>query len=175
MTGMAGVPGAGFLALQQQIVDSEAKAGVDKENLIGLGGELSGVVFGLIAWAVVITIGIAIMVGLVYKRMRSQQVRNSDRKSVISDTESGRTESVIHDSPSIIMVDDQQHHSGHLEEPDSISSSPTHLDMDAVEELYEETSKKEAQEEPLPRFGRALASNTGRIQGMFVPDNQANY
>ena len=49
------------------------------------------------------------------------------------------------------------------------------LDMDAVEELYEETSKKEAQEEPLPRFGRALASNTGRIQGMFVPDNQANY
>lgn len=130
-------------------------------------GKLSGIVTGLIAWAVLITIGIAIMVGLVFKRMRSQQARAVDRKSVFSDTESGRADSTTHESPSIIMVDD--HQTGQIDE---VVTSPTHVDMDTVGELFEDDSNAGSSEEALPQFGRALTHNSinGRLQGRFVPD-----
>lgn len=130
-------------------------------------GKLGGVVGALIGWAVVITIGIAVMVVVVYKRMRSQQARASERTSEFVDTESGRGDSSIQDSPSIITVDD--HRDGQTAEA---TMSPTHVDIDTVGELYEDDSNETASKEALPQFGRALASNNGRLQGLYVPDNR---
>jgi hypothetical protein len=156
-------------------VDTEAKAELDTDRLFGMENKLSGVVFVLIAWAVVITIGIAIMVGLIYKRMRRQQSRKGEGKSALKDTESGSVDSTTRDSPSIIMVDD--HQDGHLDLPE-VTTSPMHVDMNSVEGLYDaEEPDEEAPEEAMPRFGRALASssNNGRIQGLFVPDTKPKF
>lgn len=215
--GATGLPGAGFLgmwfdlelvlhaswwswmhimimlcisvaALQQQVVDAEAQAELEKGNLFGMKSKLNVAVIGLIAWAAVITVGIAIMVAIVYKRLRKRQERKEDLSraaSVVSDTESGCTHD-ISDSPSIINVDDN-HHGNHSfsDQSEEGTSSPANVDMNTIQGLYDDEEKGSPEDTTsnpeggasLPRFGRALAANSGtsngRIQGLFIPNTSS--
>lgn len=148
---------------------------------------LGSTTIALAAWAGVVTLALAGMVVLVFRRIRRGGVTWSSK----TDAESGRSSENSSEKSSVIDLNDAQSiaqmglgNSGYEAEFDAESIvNHEEVDFDTVDGLYDDNASDmadvHAEGKQPPSFSRALTksknSNSQNLRGLFLPDSGSSF
>lgn len=176
--------------MKAEIDDSNKKMGVEENIISSAKGTLSTTTIALVAWGGIITLALAAMVVLVFRRLR----KSSSPWSAKSDAESavGTSSDLSSEKSSVIDLNDAQQiaRDGALNEcfeSDSVQIDYKHgeVDFDTVDGLYDDghhgdnTSNVADAESVTPSFSGAITQGQGgnsrNLRGLFIPDSKSTF
>ncbi|ELT92459.1 hypothetical protein CAPTEDRAFT_217101 [Capitella teleta] len=145
---------------------------IDEENLAGsIKSELSVASMALIAWAVIITLAIASLLAVIFRRVRKSRKHSAGSvwpsgSSVISDAESGPSTDSMSDRASVVDLDPEA----------EVTECKHHeVDVENTNGLFDDDnpSPSNRTDSVQPKFANALTRTDGqgslKGRGFFLP------
>lgn len=177
--------------MQADLNEEDGKIADVANDVSSATATLSTTTAAMIAWAAVVTLALAAMVVLVFRRLRK-----SPSWSGKSDAESavGTSSDVSSEKSSVIDLNDAQQiaRDGALNEcfeSDSVDYKHGEVDFDTVEGLYDDGNYGDnmsnvadvhsGAEDVAPSFSRAITKGQGgnsrNLRGLFIPDSKSTF